>query len=286
MKALVTGGDGQLALAWAAAAPSGWTVTALPRSVLDIGDEPAVRATVAKHAPDVILNAAAFTAVDRAESEPDEAWRANRDGAAHVARAGAEFGARVVHLSTDFVFDGALGRPYGQDDRPAPLGVYGASKLAGEAAVSSAAPNALIVRTAWLYSPHGANFLTTMLRLMRESGEVRLVDDQVGTPTSAASLAEALWNLVEVNATGLVHFTDAGVASWYDFAQAIGEEACAAGLLDRPPRVVPIQTSERPTLAHRPAFSVLDKTLAWSLLGHPAPHWRESLRQVLARMKV
>lgn len=285
MKALVTGADGQLALEWVAQARPGWTVTALPRAALDIGDEGAVRAAVAQVRPDLILNTAAFNAVDRAEHERDEAWRVNRDGAAHLARAGADFGARVVHISTDFVFDGGAGRAYRPSDQASPLGVYGASKLAGEAAVSAAAPGALIVRTAWLYSPRRANFLTAMLRLMGEAGEARVVADQIGTPTSTASLAVALWDLVALKATGVWHFTDAGVASRYDFAQAIGEEAFAAGLLAQAPRVTPIATRERPTPAARPAFSVLDKTLTWDLLGHAAPHWRQSLRAVLAEMK-
>ncbi|MDQ2859452.1 MAG: dTDP-4-dehydrorhamnose reductase [Pseudomonadota bacterium] len=285
MKALVTGGDGQLARAWAAAAPAGWTVTALSRQSLDIGDEGAVRAAVARLAPHLILNAAAFTAVDRAQSEPEEAWRVNRDGAAHLARAGAKIGARVAHISTDFVFNGRSGRPYRPEDPPSPLGVYGASKLAGEAAVLAAAPRALIVRAAWLYSRHGANFLTTMLRLMGQGAEVRVVADQIGTPTSTDSLAVSLWKLIEGQANGMFHVTDAGVASWYDFAQAIAEEALDAGLLGQAPRVIPIATAQRPTAAARPAFSVLDNTATWKWLGRAAPHWRASLRRVLAAMR-
>ncbi len=284
MKALVTGAGGQLARAWVARARPGWAVTALTRAALDIGDEGAVRAAVAEFRPDLILNGAAFTAVDRAEDERETAFRVNRDGAANLARAGADIGARIVHVSTDYVFDGRAGRPYRPDDPPSPLGVYGASKLAGEAAVSAAAPGALIVRTAWLYSPRPPNFLTTMLRLMGEGAEARVVTDQIGTPTSAASLAAALWGMIALNAAGVWHYTDAGVASWYDFAQAIGEEASAAGLLAEAPRVTPISTAERPTPAARPPFGVLDKSLTWSLLGRPAPHWRQSLREVLAEM--
>jgi dTDP-4-dehydrorhamnose reductase len=286
MKALVTGGDGQLALAWAAAAPAGWTVTALTRAALDVADQAAVLGLAERTRPDLILNTAAFTAVDRAESEPESAWRVNRDGAANVAAAAAACGARVAHISTDFVFDGASGRAYRPDDRASPLGVYGASKLASEAAMLAAAPDALIVRTAWLYSPRGANFLKTMLRLMREGPEVRVVADQIGTPTSTDSLAAGLWGLIEAKVCGVWHFTDAGVASWYDFACAIAEEALAAHLLDRAPRVTPITTAERPTSARRPAFSVLDSTGTWDLLGHAAPHWRVSLRRVLDEMKV
>ncbi|MBA3812647.1 MAG: sugar nucleotide-binding protein, partial [Caulobacteraceae bacterium] len=162
--------------------------------------------------------------------------------------------------------------------------VYGASKLAGEAAVAAAAPEALIVRTAWVYSARGANFLTTMLGLMTGEAEVRVVVDQIGAPTSAASLAAALWGLAQGNSAGIRHYSDAGVASWYDFAQAIGEEAFAAGVLVRPPRVVPITTKDRPTPATRPAFSLLDSSATWALLGRAAPHWRVALREVLAGM--
>ncbi len=284
MRALVTGADGQLARAWLVQARPGWAVTALTRAALDIGDEAAVGAAVARLRPDLILNAAAFTSVDRAEHEREAAFRVNRDGAANLARAGADIGARIVHVSTDYVFDGASGRPYRPDDPASPLGVYGASKLAGERAVAVAAPGALVVRTAWLYSPRPPNFLTTMLRLMGEGAEARVVTDQIGTPTSTASLAAALWDMIALKAVGLWHYTDAGVASWYDFAQAIGEEALAAGLLARTPQVTPIATRDRPTPAARPPFSVLDKSLTWGLLGRPAPHWRQSLREVLAEM--
>ncbi len=284
MKALLTGAGGQVAAALMAAQPPGWSVIALTRDDLDIGDARAVALALASHRPDVVFNTAAFTAVDRAQGEADAAWRVNRDGAGHVAKAAARFGARMVHLSTDFVFDGRSGRAYRPGDPAAPLNVYGASKLAGEAAVAAAAPEALIVRTAWVYSAHGANFLTTMLGLMAGEGDVRVVADQIGAPTSAASLAAALWDLAMGRAAGIRHYSDAGVASWYDFAQAIGEEAFAAGLLARAPRVVPITTQDRPTPATRPAFSLLDSSATWALLGRPAPHWRTALRETLAGM--
>ena len=284
MKVLVTGGEGQLARAFTAQARPGWTVTALARLALDIADEAAVGAAVDRLRPDLIVNAAAFTAVDRAEGERAAAFAVNRDGAAHLARAAAKSGASLIHLSTDYVFDGRLGRPYRPGDPPSPLNVYGASKLAGEAAVATADPAALIVRAGWLYSTHGVNFLTTMLRLMAEGTELRVVDDQIGAPTSAASLAGGLWDLAALKATGLMHYADAGVASWCDFAVAIGEEAAAAGLLSEAPRVTPISTAERPGLAARPAFSVLDASLTWNLLGRAAPPWRQVLRGVLAEM--
>jgi dTDP-4-dehydrorhamnose reductase len=284
MKALVIGAGGQLASELLAVAPDGWTVAALSEVELDIRDAPAVRHAVARAAPDLVLNAAAYTAVDRAEAEPEIAWAVNRDGAANLARAAVDVGARFAHVSTDFVFDGAATRAYRPDDAPAPLGVYGASKLAGEIAVLEAAPKALILRTAWVYSPHGGNFLKTMLRKMGEGDEVRVVADQISTPTSATTLAEALWGLCLAGAEGIHHHTDAGVASWYDFAQAIGEDAYAAGLLAREPRVLPIRTDEYPTPARRPAFSVLDKASTWAILGRPSPHWRSAMRAVLQRL--
>jgi dTDP-4-dehydrorhamnose reductase len=284
MKALVIGAGGQLASELLAVAPEGWIVEALSEVELDIRDAPAVEAAVTRSAPDLVLNAAAYTAVDRAESEPEIAWSVNRDGAANLARAAAGAGARFAHVSTDFVFDGLASRAYRPDDVAAPLGVYGASKHAGDMAVLEALPDALIVRTAWVYSPHGGNFLKTMLRLMAERGEVRVVADQIGTPTSATTLAETLWGLCLAGAGGFHHHTDAGVASWYDFAQAIGEDGHAAGLLPSEPRVLPIRTEDYPTPARRPAFSVLDKTSTWAILGHPSPHWRSALRGVLRRL--
>jgi dTDP-4-dehydrorhamnose reductase len=282
-KAVVTGAGGQLARAWSAAAPPGWSVTGLSRAELDISDGAAVERVLGALAPDLILNAAAYTAVDRAESDPDLAFAVNRDGAGHLAATAARAGARLIQVSTDFVFDGLASRPYRPDDAPGPLNVYGASKLAGERAVAEAAPDALIVRTAWVYGPSGANFLATMLRLMAMRPEIGVVADQIGAPTSTLILAEALWGLAAKQVSGIVHFTDAGVASWYDFAQAIAEEALAAGLIDRAPAVKPIATADYPTPARRPAFSVLDSSAAYSLLGAPAAHWRVALRQVLGR---
>jgi dTDP-4-dehydrorhamnose reductase len=284
MKALVTGAGGQLASELMAAPPDGWDVEEISEIELDIRDLAAVRLAVARCMPDLILNAAAYTAVDRAESEPEIAWSVNRDGAANLARAAVDVGARFAHVSTDFVFDGQTTRAYRPDDTPAPLGVYGASKLAGEIAVQEAAPGALILRTAWVYSPHGGNFLKTMLRLMGERGEVRVVADQIGTPTSATTLAEALWGLCRAGAEGVHHHTDAGVASWYDFAQAIAEDAHTAGLLKSQTKVLPIRTEDYPTPARRPAFSVLDKTSTWAILGRPSPHWRGAMREVLKRL--
>lgn len=282
MRALITGAGGQLATELVKTAPAGWTVLARSRAELDLADVAAVEAAVARERPDLVLNAAAYTAVDRSESEPEAAFAANRDGPAALARAARAIGARLAHVSTDFVFGGDAGRPYGPGDATAPLGTYGESKRAGEEAVLTALPDALIVRTAWVYAAHGANFLKTMLRLMGSREEVRVVADQVGAPTAARDLAQAVWALAIAGEGGVLHFTNAGVASWYDFAQAIEEEARAAGQLERPCRVVPIRTVDYPTPARRPSYSVLDCTATWARLGAPARHWRAALRETIA----
>jgi dTDP-4-dehydrorhamnose reductase len=278
---MVTGAGGQLARALIARAPPRALMTALSSRDLDVSDAVAVSAAVRREKPEIIFNAAAYTAVDHAQTEADRAFAVNRDGPAALAAASREAGARLVHISTDFVFDGLLGRPYRPEDEARPLGVYGASKRAGEEAVAAALPEALIVRTAWVYSPHGHNFVRTMLRIMATRGEARVVADQIGAPTSAANLADALWRLDAGGAQGVYHYTDAGVASWYDFAQAIAEEARGLNMLGAV-RVQPITTADYPTPAPRPSFSVLDCTKTWDLLGVPAPHWRTALREVLA----
>jgi dTDP-4-dehydrorhamnose reductase len=285
MKALVTGAGGQLANELVRRAPGDADVVSLTEHELDICNAEAVGLAIARHGPDVVFNAAAYTAVDRAENDPDTAFRVNRDGAALLAAAAQAAGARFAHVSTDFVFDGHASRAYRPEDPAAPLGVYGASKQAGDEAVAAAAPDALIVRTAWVYSPWGGNFLKTMLRLMGERPEVRVVADQIGTPTSASTLADTLWGLTRAGATGMFHCTDAGVASWYDFAQAIAEDAHGLGMIRGGVQVTPIATHDYPTPARRPAFSVLDKTKTWTTLGGPAPHWRVAMRAVLQALK-
>lgn len=273
MKALITGAGGQLGRALLAYAPTGVEVIACDSAVLNISDADAVAEKVAQTTPDIIINAAAYTAVDKAEEDEARAFAVNRDGVAHLAATGV----RLVHISTDFVFDGSASSPYPVDAPTNPLGIYGASKLAGEKA---AGDDALIVRTAWVYASEGGNFVHTMLRLMKERGAVGVVADQIGTPTWATSLASAIWQMVGKDARGLYHYTDSGVASWYDFAVAIAQEATALGLLDTMPEVSPLTTADFPTKAQRPPFSVLDKTATNALIG-PAPHWRANLRKML-----
>jgi dTDP-4-dehydrorhamnose reductase len=203
-----------------------------------------------------------------------------------LAEAAGRVDARVIHVSTDFVFDGAQGRPYAPTDRTNPLGVYGRTKLAGELAVQSCAPSALIVRTAWVYSRHGHNFVLKMLRAMKERAEVRVVSDQVGAPTWSRSLAVALWGAAaHPDLQGIHHWTDAGVASRYDFAVAIQEEALAIGLLSRNVPIRPVQSHEYPTLARRPPFSVLDTRTTRESLGMTAAHWRVNLRHMLGELR-
>lgn len=285
MKVMITGAGGQLGQALQTSIPAGARLITLSHAGLDIGDAAAVASMVAVENPDLIFNAAAYTAVDKAQSDEAQAFRINAQGPGHLAAAARAVGAKFVHVSTDFVFDGTSGIPYAPDHPTAPLGVYGASKQAGEQAVISTDPAALIVRTAWVYGVTGHNFVRTMLRLMAERDEVRVVADQIGTPTFAGSLAQALWALVSAGAQGIHHWTDSGVASWYDFALAIQEEALNLGLLERAVPVLPIATSDYPTPALRPSYSVLDKRSAIALIGAPAPHWRVNLRFMLREIK-
>ena len=285
MKAIIAGAGGQLGQELLARAPSGVETIPLTAQALDIGDAAAVEQAFRRIRPQLVINAAAYTAEDRAESEAELAFRVNRDGAANLAAAAARTGARLVHVSTDFVFDGRASTPYRPEDATGPLGVYGASKLAGEGAVASAAPGSLIVRTAWVYSPLGRNFLKTMLRLMGERGSVSVVSDQFGAPTSAANLATTLWAMTQSQASGLHHYTDAGAATWYDFAQAIAEEGMRLGLIPAGVEVRPIRTVDYPAPARRPAFSVLDTSSTAEIIGRTAPHWRVALREVLGRVR-
>lgn len=285
MKVVVTGAGGQVGRALCASVPKGIECIALGRGELDLTSPDSIRRTVLSIKPTVIINAAAYTAVDRAEREVEQAHLVNAQGTEWLADVADEIGARLVHLSTDFVFSGERGRPYDVDDAPAPVNVYGQSKLEGEIRVRRRlGDQALIVRAAWVYAADGRNFLRTMLRLMSERGEVSVVDDQVGTPTNADGLASALWNMVDRKMGGIYHWTDSGVASWYDFACAIRDEAMAAGLLDREVKVNPIPSSQFPTEARRPFYTVLDKAVTWRALGYTAPHWRRALAGVICEM--
>lgn len=285
MKVLVLGAGGQLGSALRNTRPQDAGLIAFGRAEMDLADAGDIEERVAGSQSQLVINAAAYTAVDKAETEEALAFRVNAQAVGAVARGAKRMGARLVHVSTDYVFDGTKGAPYLPDDPTAPLGVYGRSKRQGELEALAGCPDSLVVRTAWVYAEQGANFVKTMLRLMAEKPQLRVIADQIGTPTHAVSLAQALWRLAGTGHQGILHYTDSGVASWYDFACAIQEEALAMGLLKQAVPVLPIATSEYPTPAERPLFSILDKSQSWALLGQPAPHWRINLRAMLERLK-
>lgn len=286
LRVLVTGADGQLGRELGLSVPQGVHCVACDRATLDITDPACIADALAQYRPDVLINAAAYTAVDRAETQRDEAYAVNDAAVGFLADACMERDVRLLHISTDFVFDGASGRPCRPADPTGPLGVYGASKLAGEARLRSCDAGGLVVRTGWVYSRHGGNFVLTMLRLMAEREELGVVADQVGTPTWARGLALALWAFADnPDLSGIYHWSDAGVGSWYDFAVAIAEEAYALELLPRVPRILPITTADYPTAARRPACSVLDKRDTWRDLALEGVHWRRQLRFMLQDLK-
>ena len=289
MKVLLTGAAGQLGQALIASRPPEVELIACSRGELDLADAEACRAAVQQHRPDWVLNAGAYTAVDKAESEPELAAAVNAGAPAAFAEALAATGGRLLQVSTDFVFNGAQGSPYRPEQRLDPLGVYGATKAAGEAAALQLL-GARVLRTSWVYGPVGKNFCLTMLRLHGERDQLGVVADQVGCPTSTLTLAAACWRAIGVGADPAadpsgprtLQWSDAGAASWYDFAVAIGELAVAAGLLERAARVLPIPTADYPTPAQRPSYSLLDCAATRAALGLEPLHWRQALEQVLA----
>ena len=288
MRLLVLGAGGQVGrelcrLRW----PVGYSLAALDRAGIDIAKRGAVLGLLGRERPDCAINAAAYTAVDRAESEPDAAWAANCAGPKNLAVACAEAGIPLVHLSTDYVFDGAKAAPYREDDPVNPLGVYGKSKEAGDRAIRGVLPEHVILRTAWVYSAHGHNFVKTMLRLGAARPALRVVADQTGSPTSAADIAAAICEVVrhiEVGKArwGTYHFAGAGAVTWHGFAEAIF--AAAAPWRGEPPRVEAIATAEYPTPARRPANSVLDCAKIGEAYGIAPRPWRAALADVIREL--
>lgn len=285
---LLTGGGGQVA--WEIerrAAASGLTAKTLARTDLDIADNKAVQREIAAAAPKVVINAAAYTAVDKAETEKDRAFEVNRDGPAHLAAACAARNIPLVHISTDYVFDGDCKEAYIEDDTTAPLGVYGESKLAGEAAIRGFLDRHVIVRTAWVYGVHGHNFVKTMLRLGAERDVLRVVADQRGCPTFAGDLADALLAIsrrllgepLPEEAYGTFHYVGGGAVTWHGFAERIFD--LAAPVLGRRPKVEAITTAEYPTPAKRPANSVLDCSKIARIHGIMQRPWEEALHDML-----
>ena len=268
-----------------AAADETLTVVTLGRPELDLAQPETIAPAIAAARPDIVVNAAAYTAVDRAESERDLAFAINAAGAEAVAEAAAKLGVPVIQISTDYVFDGTKPAPYVETDAPAPLSVYGASKLAGEEAVAAANPRHVILRTSWVYSAGGANFLLSMLRLARERPALRIVDDQYGSPTQADDIAAGIVTVARAlasgkGATGIFHMTAAGETTWCGFARAIFEESAKRGGPSVP--VEPITTADYPTPAKRPKNSRLDCTKIAEAYGIRLPHWRERVESCVA----
>ncbi len=285
-KVLITGANGQLGWELQRCVPEGWSAVAMDAAGLDITNREQVFSVVAAEKPDWIFNAAAYTAVDKAESEEELARSINALGPGYLAEAALEHGARLLQVSTDFVFDGTSSTPYDPYDQPVPVGLYGWTKLEGEQAVMGILDaDALIVRTAWVYSAHSNNFVKTMLRLMSERDSLGVVADQMGTPTWAAELAKVLYMMAEKDLGGLFHWTDAGAASWYDFAHAIHEIGLDEGLLEKPIEIKPIPASAYPTPAARPAFSVLDKDSLRAEINYVGMHWRDALKKMIKELK-
>ena len=275
-----------MARAVVAAASARHEVTARSRAELDIGDEAAVSRALAETRAEWAVNAAAYTAVDLAEDHPQQAAAVNDTAVGVLAAAASKAGCRLLHLSTDFVFDGKSNRAYLPSDQTNPLSVYGTSKLGGERRALGGGGSGVVLRTAWVYDSAGRNFVLTMLKLMREKERLSVVGDQIGTPTWAPGIAAAVWGLLEAAAPGgIYHWTDLGVASWYDFAVAIQDEALERGLLSREVPVTPIAGADYPTRARRPAFSVLDTGLTRAMLKVPARHWRHNLRTMLDELR-
>ena len=289
MRIAVTGSMGQVATSLVERAGPEFEITLLGRRVFLLEDRAAVLNGLKAARPHVVINAAAYTAVDKAEAEEGLALAVNGEGAGHVAEAAARIGAPLVHLSTDYVFDGTLDRPYREDDPPSPQSAYGRSKLLGERLVAERAADSVIARTAWLYSPFGANFVRTMLKLNETRDEVSVVADQRGNPTSALDLARALLAIAarlredsSAALRGVFHVTGAGEATWADFAEAVFAETAARG---RPiTRVKRIATADYPTPARRPANSRLDNEKLRREYGLELPGWRRSLSECCARL--
>lgn len=291
MRVAVTGREGQLVQALAERAlGTDVTLIAVGRPELDLARPETIAPVLAVARPDLVVNAAAFTAVDRAEGEDAAAFAVNGTGAGEVAKAARSLGLPVIQISTDYVFDGALDRPYREADATGPVSAYGHSKLAGEQAVEAATPDHAILRTAWVYSPFGANFVRTMLRLGQERDEVSVVADQIGSPTSALDIADAVLvvarNLVsrpdDMSLRGVFHMAARDEASWAELAEAVFAEAAAGGR--RPVRVRHITTAEYPTAARRPANSRLDGARLAAVHGIVLPDWRGSLKACVARL--
>jgi len=287
MRVVITGGGGQLARALERSTPRNIELHSLDRATCDITKSSAIRSAFDDLKPEVVINTAAYTAVDQAETESERAFAVNEGGARNVAEACASVGAMVVQISTDFVFDGTRSTPYPVDAAPSPINVYGASKLAGEEAVRASGASYVILRCGWLYSAMPGNFLTKILGHLESHRSLRVVDDEVGVPTTAAEVAQVVWWCVDATArlkNSVLHWASAGSASRYEFAVAIQKLAVDAGMLAITDAIVPVKSSEYPFVARRPQYSVLDASVTWKVMGRIPPHWRVPLENTIAEI--
>ena len=287
MKVLITGSNGQIGYCLVQQLhQQNIPFLALDRNKLDITVQPAVLQTVSDYCPDIIINAAAYTAVDKAESESELAFAINQNGAAYLAEAAQQVGAAMLHISTDYVFDGQAIQPYAETDTTAPQGVYGQSKLAGEQAVLSICPRSIILRTAWVFGEHGHNFVKTMLRLGHERNSLGIVDDQYGAPTYAGDIAAALLHIAhhitqnKPTQYGIYHFSGSPYVSWYQFAEVIFQQAQQQGILNTIPHLKAITSADYPTPAKRPTQSCLQLDKIQQVFGIPPSDWQKALNQL------
>ena len=286
MKVLLLGANGQLGWELKRTCPQDLILTTFDYPKVDFLSTTSITTCIEKARPDWIINAAAYTAVDKAEEERDTADRINHTAVREIAGLCRQNNIRLIQISTDFVFNGKAHRPYQPQDTPDPISTYGKTKLKGEqAALEILKDDAAIIRTAWLYSSHGANFVKSMLNFFKTKPELNIIDEQIGTPTWANGLAHAVWKAIDKKLTGIHHFTDAGIASWYDFATAIQEEALSLNLTQKEIPINPIPASQYPTPAERPFYSVLDKTSLWQTLDLKPVHWRKQLRSMIKELK-
>lgn len=281
MRFFVAGARGMLAADLIPILENMGEVSCGSRPDFDISDPEKVNKSLKACMPDIVINCAAYTAVDKAETDEEMAFAVNARGPEVLAKASKEIGAKLIHISTDFVFDGKGNMPYVESDQTNPICVYGASKLAGETSIIKNTDNYLIVRTSWLYGKNGGNFVKTILRLASEREELGIVYDQTGTPTYTKDLAEGIVNLIKNKASGIYNFSNEGVCSWYDFAREIVDIEEGMGKKHKLKRLNPILTKDYPTPAKRPAYSVLNKSRYKETTSQDIPHWKDGLKRYL-----
>lgn len=278
MKVLVTGSSGQIGGAVLHQAPAGVRCIAPNRSALDLSDQASIEAYLEREKPELVINSGAYTDVEGAEENERTAMQVNAEAPGIFADWFAKNGGKLIQLSSDYVFDGKASQPYRPDDKRAPLSIYGRSKALGE---DAAGKHAIILRTSWVYAAGGRNFVRTMLARMREGGAIHVVSDQTGSPSWAHVIARTVWQLAEVDGSGIFHHCDGGSTTWHEFAIAIAKEAQELGLIDKAPAIVPISSVDYPTKSARPGYSVLDDRKTRELLGDRVLHWRVNLRAML-----